>query len=54
MEACMVRFATLAVVAAAVVLGWYSGDMLLALAAICGACGVVTLMSTPTGLAHRR
>jgi len=43
----MLRFATLAVLAAAVVVGLYSASVLLALAVICGAGGVATLIAAP-------
>jgi hypothetical protein len=43
----MLRVVTLAVVALAVVLALSSGNPLLALAAICGACGIATLTNTP-------
>ncbi len=43
----MLRVITLAVVALAVVLAVGSGSLLLALAAICGACGIATLTNTP-------
>jgi hypothetical protein len=50
----MVRFATLAIAAAAIVIAWSSGDLLLALAAICGACGVVLLLNMPSGVMDSR
>jgi hypothetical protein len=40
---------TLAIVALAVVLAVGSGNPLLALAAICGACGIATLSDSPAG-----
>jgi hypothetical protein len=43
----MLRFMTLCVVAVAVVLALFSGMPLLALAAICGACGIATLANAP-------
>jgi len=39
----MIRLASLTMVAAAVVLGVHSGNVVLALAAISGACGVASL-----------
>jgi hypothetical protein len=50
----MLRFATLAIVAAAIVLACSSGDLLLAVAAICGACGVVVLLNMPNGVMDSR
>jgi hypothetical protein len=51
----MLNVATLVMVAAAIVIATYSGSILLALAAICGACGIAALMNasaeTPGG--HR-
>ena len=41
----MLRFATLALLATAVVVGLYSASVLLALAVICGAGGVATLIA---------
>lgn len=46
----MLRFITLVIVALAVVLAMYSGSPFLALAAICGACGIATLSNTPAGV----
>ncbi len=40
----MLRLTVLAIAAAAIVLGLYSADLLLALAALCGSCGVVLLL----------
>ncbi len=44
----MLRFIILAMVAAAIVVGFYSGSVSLALAALCGACGVTTLLDAPS------
>jgi len=38
----MIRFASLTIAAAAVVIGVHSGSLTLALAALCGACGVAS------------
>lgn len=43
----MAYLATLTVLAAAVAIALYSGSLLLCLAAICGACGVIVLMAVP-------
>ena len=43
----MLYVITLAIVALAVVLAVASGNLLLALAAICGACGIATLSNSP-------
>jgi len=45
----MYRFTVLAIVAAAVVLGLYSGSLTLILATVCGACGVATLTDDVVG-----
>lgn len=49
----MMNLATLAMVAAAVVIALYSGSMLLVLAAVCGACGVAALVGSPIELPWR-
>ncbi|HZS89857.1 MAG TPA: hypothetical protein VFE42_20495 [Chloroflexota bacterium] len=50
----MIRFATLVVAAAAIVLACSSGDLLLSVAAICGACGIVALLNMPSGIMDSR
>ena len=49
----MLNLATLAMVAAAVVIALYSGSVLLVLAAVCGACGVAALVGSPIELPLR-
>jgi len=41
-EGLMIRFTSLTMAAAAVVIGVHSGSLALALAALCGACGVAS------------
>ena len=39
----MARLIILTIVAAAVVIAWHSGSVLLIMAAVCGACGIASL-----------